>query len=265
VTLRKFLMASAAVVSVTSTMSSAEAAEPYASLFGGLSFMPSQTMAGHNHTRTAASYYTATSSQSVETSFKTGFVIGGNAGIEWGNGLRTEIELAFRQHTSNKRAHLKTHYHSQYLTYATTGEGDYAYTEGGHKITTIGTFDTASDRDVAARLKLRAWSLMANAWYDFDLGLPITPYVGGGMGLAMVKVSGMLDGNTLFEKNDNVFAWQIGAGASMPITDSTKLFVDYRYFAADDAHLKLEPGFNGGSIQADFNSHSILVGLRFNF
>jgi opacity protein-like surface antigen len=105
---------------------------------------------------------------------------------------------------------------------------------------------------------------MANAWYDFDLGLPITPYVGGGIGLAQVKISGDLDGSRLFEKNDSVFAWQVGAGASLPISDTTKLFLDYRYFSAADAHLKLEPGYNGGSISADFNSHSLMLGVRFN-
>ncbi len=208
--LRKLLMASAAIVSLSATMSSAQAAQPYASLFGGASFLQSQTMAGKDHTRTTAEYYTATSSQSLETSFKTGFVLGGNAGVEWGNGLRTEVELAFRQHTSKRRAHLKTHFHSQYLTYVSTEEGGY---------TTIATSDHTRNEDVSAKLKLRAWSLMANAWYDFDLGLPITPYVGGGIGLAQVKVSGDLDGNRLFEKNDSVFAWQVGVGASVPITD----------------------------------------------
>ena len=31
---------------------------------------------------------------------------------------------------------------------------------------------------------------MANAWYDFDLGMPITPYVGGGIGMALVQIDG---------------------------------------------------------------------------
>lgn len=257
-------MASAAVVSLSAAMSSAEAAQPYASLFGGVSFLPSQNMAGHNHTRTTSSVYTATSSQSVDTAFKTGFVLGGNAGIEWGNGLRTELELSYRQHKSKNHAHLKTHMHSQFLTYARTDDGAIATTGEGANATTIGTSDTTFDGEVDAKLKLRAWSLMANAWYDFDLGLPFTPYVGGGIGLAQVKISGDLAGGAIVEKNDSVFAWQVGTGVSMPISDSAKLFLDYRYFAADDANLKLEPGFHGGSINADFNSHSLIVGVRFN-
>src|SRR6185437_15516923 len=190
-------------------------------------------------------------------SFKTGFVLGGNAGIEWGNGLRTEVELAFRQNNSKKHVRLRTHYSYGFLTATTTTTG-----EGATNTHTFRTHVTADhqDNEVPANLRMRAWSLMANAWYDFDLGLPITPYVGGGIGMAMVKVSGKL-GRTenadtvtttttsageggavththlhshprtttfknLFEKNDTVFAWQLGVGASMPITDSVKAFVD---------------------------------------
>ena len=269
-TLRKLLMASAAIVSLTATMSSAEAAQPYASLFGGASFLQDQSLSGKSYTRTTTSL-AVNSDQSVATSFKTGFVLGGNAGIEWGSGLRTELELAFRQNNSKNHAHLITHY--SYGSQAT----------GGHAV----VLDSQSN-EVPANMRLRAWSLMANAWYDFDLGLPITPYVGGGIGMAMVKVSGTLGrtefaGTTgegegggaplprtlsiqhLHEKNDTVFAWQLGVGASMPVSDTTKLFLDYRYFAADDAHLKLEPGFHGGNVDANFNSHSLMVGVRFNF
>src|ERR1044072_2170608 len=100
-------------------------------------------MAGHNFTRLTSNYTTATSSQSLETSFKTGFVLGGNAGIEWGNGLRTELELAFRQNNSRKRAHLKSHFHSMYRTLTTSGEGGAPYT------TTIPS-DHSRNSDVAS-------------------------------------------------------------------------------------------------------------------
>lgn len=246
-------------------MSSAEAAQPYASLFGGASFLQSQNLAGSSFTHTTT--YAFTSSRSVDTSFKTGFVLGGNAGIEWNSGLRTELEIAFRQNSSKSHVHLKTHY-----AYGYVSTGGVAY-----------TLDSQSN-EVPANLRLRAWSLMANAWYDFDLGLPITPYVGGGIGMGMVKISGTLGrtnyaGTTgegtplprtlviekLYEKNDTVFAWQLGAGFSFPISDTMKLFADYRYFSAGNAHLHLEPGFHGGDINADFNSHNLMVGVRFNF
>ena len=50
----------------------------------------------------------------------------------------------------------------------------------------------------------------------------------------------------------------------MPIFSRTKLFVDYRYFAADGAHLTIEPGFHGAKVSAPFNANSVMVGIRFD-
>jgi opacity protein-like surface antigen len=126
-----------------------------------------------------------------------------------------------------------------------------------------GPYTSNSDSHQKANLTMRAYSVMANAWYDFhDVSLGgFTPYVGGGIGFAEVQLSGQI-GHPIFESNDIVFAWQVGAGVSMPVADNVSLFADYRYFSADGAKLKLLPGFHGGNVDADFDSHSILVGLR---
>jgi opacity protein-like surface antigen len=120
------------------------------------------------------------------------------------------------------------------------------------------------DSNVSANVRMRAYALMANAWYDFDVGMPVTPYVGGGIGMALIQMDGKLDGISLHEKNDTVFAWQVGAGLAYPLSAHTKLTLDYRYFSAGGAHLRIEPGFNGGNITEDYNAHSVLVGLRFD-
>jgi len=245
---RKLLLITTALATLSLVATSANAAEGYASIFGGVSFMPKPRLAGTNHTHSTT--YVFQSSQSVDTSFKTGYVVGGNFGVKWDSGLRTEVELALRQHSSKKNGHLRTSYVAGYISGTTV-----------HQNTPV--FSTTSDRDVTTDLHMRAYSLMANAWYDFDFGMGFTPYIGGGMGLAQVQIDGSIDGARIAEKNDVVFAWQAGAGVAFPVTDSIKAFVDYRYFAANDAHLRLEPGFNGGSIYPSFDSHSIMVGLRF--
>jgi len=261
--LNRYLMAGAAITSLSIVASNAaEAASAYAGIFGGLSLLPKPSLKGHSHTYTTTSL-TFSSSQSVEASFKTGFVVGGNFGIDWGNGLRTELELAARQNSSTHHAHLKTHYSIGFSTCHLTP------TSSSTCIGTDTTFHTrvpltSFDGQVPAHLKLRAYSLMANAWYDFNTDMGFTPYVGGGIGLAQVQILGDLGGFRLNEKNDTTFAWQVGAGIAVPLTASVKATLDYRYFAADGAKLKIEPGFHGGNINADFDDHSIMVGLRFN-
>lgn len=246
---RKALMISVAAVALTMSATSAKAASSYVSLFGGASFLQKPHLAGVSMTHTTT-YYSFKSTQSVDTSFKTGFVLGGNWGVDWGT-FRTEIELAYRANKSGRTAHLRQSYDSA-LHYA------------GNTYTNYLSVSTSFDGTVPSNLKLNAYSLMANVWYDFhqfDLG-NVTPYIGGGIGGALVKISGDLNSYKLNEKNDFVFAWQVGAGVSVPLTDSLKAFLDYRYFAADGAKLKLSPGFHGGNINADFDSHSVLIGLR---
>lgn len=253
--LRSALFLGAAALS----LSPSYAADAYVSVFGGASFLEKPGLSGISHTHTTTTL-DATSTQSVDTSFKTGFVIGGNWGVDWGT-FRTEIETAYRTSKSGKTAHLKQ-------SYSTMLYGNPAY------LNYFG-MNTNTDATVPANLRMSAWSLMANAWYDFHDVLPydITPYVGGGVGGALVKLSGSLGGflvngtpNTfkLNEKNSFVFAWQLGGGFSVPVTKDMKLFLDYRYFAADSAALKLSPGFHGGDVTGNFDTHSVLVGLRIN-
>jgi len=248
---RKTLMISAAAVALTMAAPSAQAASAYVSLFGGASFLQKPGLSGTSKTHTTT-YYFFKSSQSVDTSFKTGFVIGGNFGVDWGT-FRTELELAMRGNKSSKTAHLKQTYQS-------------AVHIGTAVYTNYNGFNTSTDKNVAAKLNLYSYSLMANAWYDFHDILPhgITPYIGGGVGLAEIQLSGSLNGAKINEKNDTVFAWQLGAGVSAPLTKSLTMFLDYRYFDADSAALKIEPGYHGGNITADFRDHSVLVGLRIN-
>lgn len=240
-------MISAAVAALSMMASSAQAADGYVSLFGGGSFLEKPGFSGTSRTHTTTTLF-FTSKQSVDTSFKTGYVLGGNIGVDWGT-FRTEFELGYRHNKSSSSARLKT-------SYSVNG-GSF----GGS------AYSTTSRNDiVAAGLNLSAWSLMANAWYDFHDILPhgITPYVGGGLGFAQVKLSGNLDSIKLNEKDATTFAWQLGAGVSYPVTQSMKLFVDYRYFAADSVHLKLSPGFHGGDVTGDFDGHNVLLGVRFN-
>ncbi|MBS0473280.1 MAG: porin family protein [Proteobacteria bacterium] len=253
--IRKLLMISTTVAALTGASTvSADAASTYASIFGGASFLGQPHISGSSFTHYSTRYYMY-SKQSVDTSFKTGFVVGGNYGIDWGN-FRTELELAYRESTSGKHGVVKTSYELDLRHYPTTS-GTISF----NPYTT-----SKSTRTVPTAIRLSAYSLMANVWYDFhnfEASTGLTPYIGGGIGMAQVKIAGSIDNSRLFEKNDQVFAWQVGAGVSMPVWSGTSLFLDYRYFSADSAHLYIEPGYHGGDVNADFDSHNVLVGLRF--
>ncbi|MEE8213691.1 MAG: outer membrane beta-barrel protein, partial [Alphaproteobacteria bacterium] len=104
---------------------------------------------------------------------------------------------------------------------------------------------------------------MANVLYDFDVSPKFVPYIGLGAGLAIVEFDEVSPiGGSSVEDDDTVFAWQAIAGVAIPIRDQLDLTFDYRYFDVPDVDLQTELG---GSIDTEYASHSVMIGLRYRF
>ena len=106
-------------------------------------------------------------------------------------------------------------------------------------------------------------ALMGNAVMDIDLDLPITPYVGAGVGMARVSLNNASPfGGSSIDDSDTTLALQGMAGASYKLTDTVDAFADYRYFTTGDADFTTAAG---NSTSLDMSSHSLMAGLRLNF
>ncbi|MEG3619998.1 OmpA family protein [Magnetovibrio sp. PR-2] len=109
----------------------------------------------------------------------------------------------------------------------------------------------------------KAQALIGNAIVDLDLDLPITPYVGGGVGLARVSLNNASPfGGSTIDDTDTALALQGIAGASYQLNDAVDVFADYRYFTTGDANFSTAAGT---STSADLTTHSVMAGLRLNF
>jgi opacity protein-like surface antigen len=101
----------------------------------------------------------------------------------------------------------------------------------------------------------KAWSLMANGYYDIQTGSAITPYIGAGLGVARVSQDSNFNvGGVAFTSDgkDTVFAYQAILGVAYPVADKTTLGVEYRYFATEN------PKDEG--VEAEYRTNNI--GLR---
>lgn len=98
------------------------------------------------------------------------------------------------------------------------------------------------------------YSLMANGYYDIDLG-GIDLYAMAGVGVAQVSVD-VNDG--WYKDDETTLAYQFGAGLAAPISDGVMLDAKYRYFTTTEFDM-----FGGGS-NGQISSHSALLGLRVN-
>ena len=103
-----------------------------------------------------------------------------------------------------------------------------------------------------------------NGYIEFDLLGVITPYAGLGVGYGTVNLNlKQLDGTVVADDKDDVYSYQLMAGAAVNVTENFSLTAEYRYFdSITDAELTLSntPGLIENS---DIRSHEIRFGIRY--
>lgn len=115
-----------------------------------------------------------------------------------------------------------------------------------------------NQRLVSAGGEMKVTSLMANSWIDIRTDSIFVPFFGIGLGAAQL----VFDKAGFVDDKDTQFAYQIGAGVGLPLGHQWHLDLGYRYFAT------LDPTFvdpDGIRNKADYATHNLSLGLRFNF
>ncbi|MCH2179969.1 MAG: outer membrane beta-barrel protein [Mariniblastus sp.] len=168
----------------------------------------------------------------VEYAFEDAFAVGFAVGQIHGRHLRTELEMSFRNNNAES------------LSVSQSGERDLYDLDG----------------------ELRSFSGMGNAYWEFvDFPmLRIKPYVGAGVGFALIDSELAWDGFRLLDdsyEKDSAFAYQAMAGVNVCTGPKMSLFVEYRYFGTDSIRYKV------GSLSNEFKvaTDNVFVGLRFKF
>jgi len=163
-----------------------------------------------------------------EAEFEAGFVVGGAVGYHFFDGFRTEANLSFRQ-----------------------ADLDEVSAAGG-------TLEGAGDASVLA--------LMANVYYDLDLGFAVKPYLGVGIGVGFIDVDPGSSNILIVDDNATEFAWNLMAGASVRASEHIDLSLGYRYLGTTDPRLDaILVGFGPVTVDAEIAIHEVLLGLRYNF
>ncbi|CAG0988003.1 outer membrane protein [Geobacter sp.] len=112
-------------------------------------------------------------------------------------------------------------------------------------------------------------AFMANAFFDLHNDTPITPYVGGGIGFAVLNLNDTTGINSggdrviLYDEGDDtVFAYQVGAGVEIALNPILSLDLGYRYFGTSEATFDEGPVT---STRMKLESHNALMGFRVKF
>ncbi len=128
-------------------------------------------------------------------------------------------------------------------------------------------------------------TLFANVYYDINTGTRITPYVGAGIGMAFIDAQSdlsvtptwgsgaSLDVDSGTKSNTN-FAWNVGAGAGVALTDNLSVDLGYRFAylgeAKSDTITLTDTPAAGASVDISSKTenlymHQVLLGLRYTF
>jgi opacity protein-like surface antigen len=245
--MKKTLLVAAASVALA-TPALAKDGSPYVGVEGGILFPKSQTVFGDiDFTNTANTDFTRTSVANVK--YKKGYDVDLIAGYDFGM-FRLEGELGY------KRARAKSiNVNDAFVTALNTGAG---------------TTFTGGDFNING--KTSVLSGMVNGLVDFGGNGGPGFYAGGGVGAANVKQ---------FGSSDTKFAWQLLAGAYMPVSNNLDVGLKYRYFRAGRSSGSDAFPFSAGATtcgalpcsggvatfdtDSRFSSHSLLASLVYNF
>ncbi|MGG5824090.1 outer membrane beta-barrel protein, partial [Falsiroseomonas sp. HW251] len=187
-------------------------------------------------------------SGSGNTKFDVGFAGVGSVGWGFGNGLRAEFEVNYRNNDVDSM-----------------------------RVSNVG-FGPGSNYAGNAF----SWGFMVNAFYDFNLGWPVVPYVGAGIGTVIQNWNNIRQSNQANGSNylhvvgtNSVFAYQGIVGVAYPLADVPGLAftAEYRAIGALDGSRDAYyyPGLGAGARSvgnADTTNgftQSLLFGLRYNF
>jgi len=108
-------------------------------------------------------------------------------------------------------------------------------------------------------------AIMANALYDFDLGWPVTPHLGAGIGAANIQESIRAPGiGRVVDDDDWQFAYQAIAGARYNLTPNLALDLDYRYFATTEPSFRLA-ALPGVRYRTGYDTHNIIASVTWKF
>ncbi|WP_084582373.1 OmpA family protein [Sphingomonas azotifigens] len=165
-----------------------------------------------------------------------GYDVGGNIGYDFGP-FRAEAEVSYR------RARVDSARTSILLP------------SGPGLVAPAGSYEQASG-------STSALSFMVNGLLDFGEDNGLQGFVGGGAGVARIKDRLRVGANDTVNDSDTVFAWQAIAGVRAPINKNVDVSLKYRFFNAPDVKLV---DIGGNQWKGRYRSHSLLVGLTYNF
>jgi outer membrane protein OmpA-like peptidoglycan-associated protein len=229
----RFALAAATCLALPLAAHAQPVTGPYVSLLGGTSISNPFNYNYENYTGQTGKFLSRPS-----------YAGAGSIGYGFGDGFRVELGGNFYRNTIHKDN-----------SEATEGEDN---SDGGGPYPANGGQNT--------------YGPMVNVLYDINVGLPVFPYVGAGVGYQWVKYDSHINDNASFgdtvEGTKGSFAYQVIGGLSYPLAmvPGLSLAVEYRFMqiTASRNYASTYLGESDGPVKiGQQSSHTFLAGVRY--
>lgn len=254
--MRKALLATSLVA--LAIPSTAHASEVYIGVSSGFNFVSDSSNEGAFDATVPATedWPSIPSGTSLgwDTDFETGMMLSGHIGMKYDSGLRAELEVGY------SKADVSSHSNLAAGGAIIDGVDVAVLTRGAPNVTNPTVGEVIAD----GQGELSTFGAFLNGYYDFNAGSGFVPFLGAGIGLQSVDVDFMPSGVPVAADSDDVFAWQLMAGASVELSNSVDVYGQLTYrqsFERANVALDLLPATLGVEADAAFAA----IGIRFDF
>ncbi|MCX7366656.1 MAG: OmpA family protein [Alphaproteobacteria bacterium] len=124
--------------------------------------------------------------------------------------------------------------------------------------TTVRDANPGDGIDFSTQGTVNQWGVMANAYYDFNAGGTLVPYLGAGVGAAFLN--GFAGGAT---SNATAFAYQGIVGVGYNVNEAIRINLDARYYGTTSPSMV--DASDGSSVSFTNNNIAVMLGLQFKF
>lgn len=139
----------------------------------------------------------------------------------------------------------------------------------GFRSTEVENANVGVQPEQAKNSTLALFTAMINGYVDFELDdLPVTPWIGGGLGWGMPRLDAesTADPNQLkIDDTDSVFVYNAMAGVAIEISPIAEVTVGYRYLRTTDFELGGRNGAVARRFDYEYDAHEGYTGIRFHF
>lgn len=102
-------------------------------------------------------------------------------------------------------------------------------------------------------------ALMVNGYYDFDTETAWKPFIGSGIGYALMQVEGWTT-----HHDDGVYAHQVMAGCGYSLSQKVTIDLQYRFYATEDPEFNTrDPDTARTTIERGYMTQSLMLGFRY--